>query len=612
MNFAWETCTPESEKSVMIRDMKAVRLTLLVFALGLAAQAQYPGQYPPGQYPPGQYPGRYPPGQYPPGQYPPGQGPNGPNGPNNGPPTLKRGRGSNSSAGIASTTYGMLRTMVGAQFVIEADDHRIITYRMSGQTTTQKDGKNIDITTLSAGDYLMVESTEDDRGYFTATSVRFEKAGSSGDRAHAGETWDLPKLDGRGAVASASSSTVREPGDDRPVLRRKPDSQDSSAQPAPDNSSQPAPDASKTQSASSDSTKADSAKPDSTKTDSTKVEAAKVNPDDLPDDRPTTTLRSADQTARDPDAPVLKRGRASQSSAQSSSQGPGQSSAQTASGASTGANNTQSASRASSSTAPDPTIPGGRSSETVRSAAPPASILTQIGDDPVIEKARDVAFEFSGNLPNFFCQQMTTRYQSDHPKQGWDAIDIVTADVAYEEGHETYKNVKVGNKPVNKSMEDIEGTRSTGEFASILLDLLSPETGAAFRRTGADTIHGRATWVYKFDVPRERSHWRVEATAQLYYPAYGGSIWIDKQTSRVLRIEQQARNIPVLFPFDTTETATDYDFVRLATPEAFLLPVDAEILSCVRGSSICARNRIEFRNYRKFGAESSVTFDGKQ
>jgi hypothetical protein len=441
----------------------------------------------------------------------------------------------------------------------------------------------------------MVESTEDDRGYFTATAVRFEKAGSAEDRAHAIETWDLPKLDGKGAVASASSSTVREPGDDRPVLRRKTESQDSDTQSASDNSSKPAPDPPKTQTAPSDGSK----------TDATKTEQAKINPDDIPDDRPTTTLKTADQTARDPDAPVLKRGRPSQSSSQSS--------AQTDSGASSasGATPVQSASRASSSTTADPTIGGGRSSETVRSTAPP-SILTQTSDDPVIEKAREVAFEFSGNLPNFFCQQMTTRYQSDHPKQGWDAIDIVTADVAYEDGRETYKNIKVGNKPVGKAMEDIEGTRSTGEFASILLDLLAPETGAAFRRTGSDTIHGRATFVYKFDVPRERSHWRVEATAQLYYPAYSGSIWVDKQTSRVLRIEQQARNIPVLFPFDTTESATDYDFVRLATPEAFLLPVDAEILSCVRGSSICARNRIEFRNYRKFGAESSVTFDGKQ
>jgi len=578
----------------MIRDMQAVRLSTLIFALGLAAQAQYPGQYPPGQYPPGQYPpGQYPPGQYPPGRrYPPGQYPPGQN-PNDGPPTLKRGKNSQASA-FATATYGMLRTSAGSQFVIEADDHRIITYRMSPATTIQKDGKSADIASFTAGDYLMVESTQDDQGYFAATSVRLEKAGTPEDRARASETWDLPKLDGRAAVASASSST-REPGDERPVLRRKPGS-DSDAQPAAQNPPHPAPDSATTPTAQAGPT----AQANPTKT-GAPPDAATVNPDDLPDNRPTTVVKSADQTARDPDAPVLKRGRPAQQTAQSNN------------GASSAADGAPASSRPamSTDTSKDPTMTGARSSETTRSAAP-ASILTNAGDDPVIEKAREVAWQFSGSLPNFFCQQVTTRYQSDHPKQGWDALDIVTADVAYEEGHETYKNIKVGNKAVSKNMEDIEGTRSTGEFASILVDLLSPETAAAFRRTGSDSIHGRSTWVYTFDVPRERSHWRIEASAQLYYPAYAGSIWIDKQSARVLRIEQQARNIPVLFPFDTTETATDYDFIRLATPETFLLPVDADILSCVRGTSTCAKNRIEFRNYRKFGAESSVTFDGKQ
>jgi hypothetical protein len=228
-----------------------------------------------------------------------------------------------------------------------------------------------------------------------------------------------------------------------------------------------------------------------------------------------------------------------------------------------------------------------------------------------MQKAKEVAGSFSDTLPNFFCQQMTTRYQSDRPKQGWQALDVVTADVAYEDGRESYKNIKVGNKAVDKPMEEIEGTRSTGEFATLQADLLSPETGATFRRSGQDTTHGRATWAYKFEVPRERSHWRVVAAAQLYYPAYQGTIWIDRETSRILRIEQQTRNMPVLFPFDTVETATDYDFVRLSARDPFLLPVDAEVLNCVRGTSTCSRNRIEFRNYRKFGAESDITFEDK-
>src|SRR6202043_1000606 len=63
--------------------------------------------------------------------------------------------------------------------------------------------------------------------------------------------------------------------------------------------------------------------------------------------------------------------------------------------------------------------------------------------DSVIEKAREAAATYTESLPNYFCQQMTARYQSDHPKTGWDALDVVTADVAYENGHESYKNIKI-------------------------------------------------------------------------------------------------------------------------------------------------------------------------
>jgi hypothetical protein len=589
------------------RVMNVVRLASLVFALGLAilstgglpVRAQYPpGQYPPGQYPPGQYPpGQYPPGRRPgqqPGQYPPGQTPTGTGRGSDGPPTLKRGGKNSSASAMTTTTYGMMRTHAGSQFVLEADDHRIITYRMSSQTTIENDGKTVDIASFAPGEHLSVDSTEDDKGYFTAVAVKFEKAGTPSDRAHASETWDLPKLDGKAAVASASSAS-REPGDDRPVLRRKTESGSDStpAVSAPDTAPDRAP--GKTQTA---------------KVDDKKAAEPPKNPDDEPDTRPTTVMRPAEETVRDPDAPVLKRGRPASASSSSASNSASNTTSGRPAGSGSGISRPDAIEAPASTKGPimAPVQP----SESDRHRSEPASIIAQTSDDAVIGKAREVAEQFEGSLPNFFCQQITTRYQSDHPKTGWDALDIVTADVAYENGKESYKNIKVGNKAVNKNMEDIEGTRSTGEFATILVDLLSPSTAATFRRTGADTIHGRPTIVYKFDVTREHSHWRIEAPAQLYYPAFSGSIWIDKQTSRVVRIEQQARNMPLLFPFDTTESATEYDFVRLASPEPFLLPTEAEVLSCVRGSRMCARNRIEFRNYRKFGAESSITFDGKQ
>jgi hypothetical protein len=526
--------------------MSTGRLTLLVFTLAFAAYAQFGSPYPQ------QIPGQYPPGRYPPGQVPQGQTPNSGSG---------RGRqtGNNRNAVITVTTSGMLRTVAGTRFVLESDDHRIITYILGSSTRVQEDGKDVSIDGVQPGDRLMVDSTQDDQGYYTATAIRFDKAGTPADRAAAAQTWDLPKLGNSSRATSASAAAPqREPGDERPVLRRKND--DSKSDDTQATAQAPAPNA----------------------------QAASAEPEAPLDTRPTTTMKPPDPSrdSDDPGPPSLRRG------------GPAPRPQQVASAAA----------------APSaPVVPAPPKPQAPAKPIAPASILSSNGsDDTVIAKARQVAASYAGLLPNFFCQQMTTRYESDHPKQGWDARDVVTADVAYEEGRESYKNIKVGNKPVNKSMEDIEGTRSTGEFSSLEQDLLSPGTGATFRRSGEETIHSRGTWVYKFEVPRERSHWRIEATAELYYPAYRGTVWIDKQTSRVLRIEQQGHTMPLLFPFDTIETATDYDYVRLADAEPFLLPVDAEVLTCVRGTSTCSRNRIEFRNYRKFSAESSVTFEEKQ
>src|SRR5579862_3168488 len=176
-----------------MKTMRVARL-LLVCAAGLSAQ--YPGRYPPGQYPPGQYPpGQYPPGQGP-GQYPGGSG-GGPmpggrgrNGKNTPEPTRRKEKNSP----IVTTTTGMLRTVAGSQFVLEADDHRIITYRTSDQTTVEKDKKSVDLKTLAVADHLSVDSTADDQGYFTATAVTFQSAGKADERAAAARTWDLPTL----------------------------------------------------------------------------------------------------------------------------------------------------------------------------------------------------------------------------------------------------------------------------------------------------------------------------------------------------------------------------------------------------------------------------------
>jgi hypothetical protein len=230
--------------------------------------------------------------------------------------------------------------------------------------------------------------------------------------------------------------------------------------------------------------------------------------------------------------------------------------------------------------------------------------------DPIVEQAREAAFSFSETLPNYVVKQFTTRYATPAARGGttsWQVMDTVTADVIAEDGTEKYKNIMVNGKPPREDVEKT-GSWSRGEFSSLLLDVLSPNTNADFHDKRTTTIVNRAAFRYDFSVEQANSHWHVESESQSYLPAYTGTIWIDKDTYRVLRVEMSAQNLPRAFPLDTIESAVDYDYVPIGDGK-YLLPTHSEALSCGRGTSGCTRNVIEFRNYRKFSADTSITFD---
>lgn len=234
-------------------------------------------------------------------------------------------------------------------------------------------------------------------------------------------------------------------------------------------------------------------------------------------------------------------------------------------------------------------------------AAPPGSLPHSA---PLIDRARVAALQFSAKLPNFVCQEYMARFtrQGRGPKV---PQDIISAELVYEDGRETYRNVKVNNRATNKSLDQIDGAWSTGEFASALLDLFDPASKARFSAGRASAASGISAQAYDFQVQAANSHWRLSVPSQSVVTDYTGTIWVDPNTARVLRIEMQARNIPRDFPIDTVESAIDYSYVTIEG-KSYLLPVRAESLGCERGSSYCTDNVIDFRNYHEFKGSGKI------
>ncbi len=479
------------------------------------------------------YPGGYPPG----GRYPGGRG----GGIGGGLPPMPRlpGRGKKDKKSTPEKeaqeplidVAGVLRRIDAGSVVVEAQDTRIFNLKRSEKTTFSKDNKPMQPSELQPGDHVLVQSKQDEQGFFYAVHVIFSKAGTAEERAAASQPVDdlTPK---------------RDDDDERPVLRKK------------------APAGAETPTETAEAVEAEAPRP--------------VAP---------PPIRSLPQDEEEP-APVLRRRKPGE-------RPPARPPARTAS-----------AGPPAPAPAREPEAPPAPARETVvvvenEFARPP---------DPVIEKARAMAASFTAGLPNYYCRELITRFVNVSHKINWAPQDVVSAELIYENHRERYRNIAINNKLTKKSMEELPGAWSTGEFGTVLADLFSPGTAADFVFSKEDQAGGRTALVYEFTVERQNSHWHIQAASQSIVPAYGGGVWIDKKTQQVLRIEMEAKSLPREFPFDKVESTVDYQYVTLGSQAPFLLPVHAENLMCQTGTNVCSRNVIDFRNYHKYTSESSIIF----
>jgi hypothetical protein len=278
-----------------------------------------------------------------------------------------------------------------------------------------------------------------------------------------------------------------------------------------------------------------------------------------------------------------------------------------------GAGNTEpeaasSSGAAAASGAPSGAAPGHPPDNVPDNSLPAPPDLRPKTDAAVIGDARTESTNFSESLPNYLVQQATTRYYATGLPARWQEIDVVTAELAYVNGKENYHDFRINGRETDRPIEST-GAWSTGEFGTTLNHVMSPYTNASFRRRGEEKTGGRQAFVFDYTVAQPNSHWTLVAPdGRRYNPAYEGAVWIDAATRRVLRLEMRATVLPRDFAISRAESILEYGFVKIEQV-AYLLPTRSENTGCMSGSGTCTRNAIEFRNYRKFTAESTVSFE---
>ena len=262
---------------------------------------------------------------------------------------------------------------------------------------------------------------------------------------------------------------------------------------------------------------------------------------------------------------------------------------------------------------PPPEPPLKPTAETVRQkeaeqGEPAAADLAKL---PLIEQARYHSLKFMDELPNFIVTQFVTRSVQTPEKKEWQEQDKLEIELTYNtQKGEKFKLIKLNDRPTSTSYESLGGATSKGEFGMMIEALFAPESQAQFKEVRKETFKGRPTILFTFAVKKANSLYRITDTpsGRVVTIAYSGTIWVEAETARVLRLEQAAEDIQRGFPVSVAESAVEYDWVKIGE-QKYLLPIAAEVLLGSDINRTYSRNVIELKNYKVFETGIKLILD---
>jgi hypothetical protein len=235
----------------------------------------------------------------------------------------------------------------------------------------------------------------------------------------------------------------------------------------------------------------------------------------------------------------------------------------------------------------------------------------------LLERARLATLEATTQMPDFVVKQHVTRAYAAGTSQNWHVSDRLIVGVSYRPSEgEKYRLLQVNGvtTPAANEKNDYKeagGANSTGEFVTVLKTLFEESSRTEFKPLDTDTLRGRRTVVYSYDIKRANSQWRLETESAAVIAAQRGKVWIDRERARVLRIEFESYDVPGTFPIQAAAVDLDYDWVTIPGQGEYLLPSrSVSVLTTFRrGETRQARNEIRFRNYQKYGTELKILDD---
>lgn len=256
-------------------------------------------------------------------------------------------------------------------------------------------------------------------------------------------------------------------------------------------------------------------------------------------------------------------------------------------------------------------------------AASPAFSQTPDLAEPsrVLAIIRDYALNYTARLPDFICTQVVERtYYPVAAFRGHPLHDAIEEQITFAGRKETYTVTKINGEPVTHVGHDqLGGIVSSGEFGTLLANTFDPNAGADFHWERAATQKGRRVYIYSFRVPQAKGYGLVDSV-HTALAAYKGLLFADPQTGAVLRIEMHCE-IPKDSEFKLLELTMEFKPTEVAGREVVLpshyhlhsikeRPAQTVSKGLVARGGVLSEtiNEAGYKDYRRFDADSSITF----
>jgi hypothetical protein len=238
---------------------------------------------------------------------------------------------------------------------------------------------------------------------------------------------------------------------------------------------------------------------------------------------------------------------------------------------------------------------------------PPDSAAEQ----KVLADATSYATNHERSLPDFICTQTTRRFADFGARpasngEDWHPLDFIVERLTYFEHQEDYKVLEINGKPSSLGHEQLSGASSSGEFGSVMKGIFAPVSATEFHWQAWFTLRGQKMHVYAYRVPVANSDYHIRVSHKTDLVAgYHGLIFVDDLRHFVHRITLHADDIPPAYPVQDVSLMLDYEYTRIGEAD-YLLPLTFELRS--REGKVQIKNDVDYDNYRKFTADSNLTF----